>query len=304
MVGLITEKEAKNDINRLIVEELTVSEEVLSASKEVEEYILNNIQKQESDAFTNGGGKRKLSFSLNFFNDGIKAYFNVTNYNFINQSYYNSYRKKYNTNTTCTSSYNKSGRRVIVICWVTYISLDFKPLPKFYEDLHHELNHIYQQYKEGETYPDSDKYARISTDIYSENEVRRDVATLLYLCTPYEQDSFVSSAYSYVRHRSLTNIEGNTIDKYLKETEAFENICKLKELYNKIEHDRDKYSETILKQHGFERWDRFDKRVKNAIHRFEAKFAMCVKKCKKDFLLFEENTWIENRNNVNLYELW
>jgi len=297
----LIEEEIREEVNALILEELTVSDEVLESSENIEEYIFSNIYKQSGISFTDGGTERHFSFRLSVFNNTFEINFNVTNYNFRNESYYNVYIKKHNSNVQCGSSYQQIGNKTVAVMYLNFISINFKPLSKFYEDLHHELNHLYQQYKEQSTYNDSIKYSKISTDIFSNDSIRKDAANLLYLCNPKEQDSFASSVYPYVRHKySLLN---QTLDDILKETECYQNIYKIKELFSKIENNREKYQEVILKRHGFQRWDRFEKSVRNAIHRFEHKFAMCVKKCKNDFLIYENHTWFEPKFMKDLYKL-
>lgn len=298
-----TIQETTNEVNQIINEELTVSDDVLKSAEQISQYILDNIVNQERIIFADGASKRNLNFKQSLFRGDINAHISVTNYNFRDNSFYNEYRKKYSIDTDCKSTFNKVGERVFVIIYVNYISIDNKPTAKFNEDLYHELNHIYQQYREGDRYADAEKYAKISSDIYSDNEIKSDIANLLYLCNSSEQDSFVSSVYDYVRHEYYKPNNNNVIDEIIKNSDAFKKICTLKELFNKIYNDKELYSDCVLRQHNFQRWDRFDKMVRNAIHRFEKKFAMCVKKCKKDFVLYEQNTWTSLHESRNKYDL-
>ena len=280
-----------------------MSDEVLSSEKLVKNYIVNNIQSQEDSLFADGGATRNLSFSIKLFNDGLNVHFNVINYNFKNELYYKQYIKKNDINTDCTSVLKNFRDNIFAMCLISYVSINFRPMPKFSEDVHHELNHIYQQYKDGNTYGNALKMSAVNSDIFSEDEKKRDVGNLLYYANEQEQDSFVSSVYSYVKHNLQLGIDKWNVDELIKETDAFKNICKLKSLYKKISSNRNEYRDIILINHGFKRWDRFDKRIKNAIDRFERKFSMVVKKCKKDFVIFESHTWCEMGNYRNLYLL-
>ena len=296
-------QETINDINHIINEELTVSDVVLKSADDISLYIQTNIVKQERSVFANGASKRLLNFQHPIFNDNINAHISVTNYNFRDNVFYNEYRKKYSIDTDCKSTFNKIGNRTFIAIFINYISINDKPTAKFNEDLYHELNHIYQQYCEDGRYADVEKYVRISSDIYSNDEIKCDVANLLYLCNTNEQDSFVSSVYDYVRHEYFKPNNVKIVDDIIKDTDAFNKICKLKELFKKIYSNKDAYSVCVLKQHNFQRWDRFDKMVRNAIHRFDKKLAMCIKKCKKDFVLYEQNTWSSLHESKNKYEL-
>lgn len=297
------QEEVISDINRIILEELIVNDTVLQADEIVKEYILNNIQSRQETMFAKGGGLRKLSFSLKIFNDTLKVNFQVNNYNFKDETFYKEYIKKQDIDTNCESVYNKIGNREFALCYINYVSIGFNPLSKFSEDVHHEMNHLYQQYMDGKTYGNSLKMASVNTDLFSDNKERKDVATLMYLANYQEQDSYVSSVYSYVKHNFHMGIDKWNIDNLLKETDAFQMICQLKDIYKKIHLNRKIYRNIILKEYGFKRWDRFDKRIKNAIDRFEEKFAMVVKKCKKDFVIYESHTWCEMGDYKKLFLL-
>lgn len=301
---LLLENELKEEINLLIVEELTVNDDVLEETQKVEEYITKNIQLIAPIDFANGGGKREMSFSMNMFDNNIKVNFSVVNYNFRDKQYFNEYNKKYSIDMESKSVYNMIGNTPFCLCIINYISIGFKPLAKFHEDVYHELNHLFQQYKQGHTYSDSLKYAHIPTSIYSDNEIEHNSAEIIYLANHYEQDSFVSSVYNFVKNKFYTNVKNRqTIDDLLKETDAYNKIYRLKELFKLIQKNKEEYCNAILKQYGFKQWDRFDKYVRNSIHRFEKKFAMCVKKCKKDFLIYETHTWCEGTDYNFYYKL-
>lgn len=220
--NLLIEEELKNEINDLIIEELTVNDEVLDNSKIVEDYILKNIKGKDSYGFANGGGKRILNFSLKLFDNSLKVNFQVTNFNFKDKQYFKEYNEKYSTDLECSSVYNMIGKRAICLCFINYLSIGFKPLAKFYEDVYHEINHLFQQHMEKHTYSDSTKYASISTNIYSEDEIEHNSAEIVYLSTAYEQDSYVSSVYNFVKHKIHSSFEDiGKIDTILKESDAY-----------------------------------------------------------------------------------
>lgn len=302
--NLLIEEELKDEINSLILEELTVNDEVLKFSKMVEDYIIENIPQKRPFNFSNGGGKRELDFSLKLFDNNLKVNFHVTNFNFKDKQYFNDYNKRYSMDLECKSVYNMIGKRAICLCFISYLSIGFKPLAKFYEDVYHEINHLFQQNMEKHTYSDSSKYANISTNIYSENEIEHNSAEIVYLATSYEQDSYISSVYNFVKHKIHSSFDNiGKIDVILKESDAYNKIYRLKELFNIIHNNKTIYSNILLKTYGFGRWDRFDKHIRNAIQRFEKKFAMVARKCKSDFLVNETHTWCEGINNKMLYQI-
>lgn len=299
--NLLIEREVREEINKYIIEALTVNDEVLEASKKVEDYILANIKNVKRIPFANGGGKRELSFSLQLFNDNISVAFNVTNFNFKDETYYNKYAKNHGVGVSSTSCYKRSRNIIFAMCNINYISFDFMPLGKFYEDLHHELNHILQQNKLGGTYTDSASYATITADIFSEDEVKHNVAEILYLCRHTEQDCFVSSVYSFVKNEFHIDWNYKYIDDCIKDTDAYKRIYRMKAIYNEIINNKEEYEKLILTERNFKTWAKFEKYVTESLKRFEKKFAMVVKKCKTDFVIYEKFTWVDASCRNQMY---
>lgn len=305
MKNQLIENEVKEEINQYIVESLTVNDEVLHISEEVEKYIIDDIKQIDPISFCNGGGKREFNFQLDLFDDKIKCNFVITNFNFKDKQYYQEYIKKYSIDLECKSIYKKKNRFTFCVCYINYISVGFKPLKKFYEDVYHELNHIYQQYKEEHTYSDSERYVNISNNIYSENDIERNCAIINYLSTYYEQDSYVSSVYNYIKNNVRDSFENSCqLDKLIKETDAYKKIVELKKIYNIILNNKESYKEELLNNYSYSNWNQFSKKIEKAISRFEKKFAMVVRKCKSDFLVNETNAWTELGNKNIYYKLY
>lgn len=299
--SIAIDRELRSEINEYITESLTVSDEVVDAAKKVETYIKETIKKVEPTSFADGGGKRELSFSLPLFDDSVKVHFIVTNFNFINKTYFQKFSKTHSVDVSCGSSYKNFKGNIFAYCNINYISLDFKPLAKFYEDVHHELNHLLQQHKCGNTYSDSEAYSLVATDIFSIDEIKHNVAEILYLCLPTEQDSFVSSVYSFVKNEFHIDWNYKDIDVCIKDTEAYRRIYRLKFLYNEIANNKGTYKDIILVDKDFKTWNRFEKYVNESLKRFEKKFAMVAKKCKADFVIYEQFTWTEGSYRKQFY---
>lgn len=299
--SIAIDRELRSEINEYITEFLTVSDEVADAAKTVETYIKENIKKVEPTSFADGGGKREISFSLPLFYDNVKVTFFVTNFNFNNITYFQKFSKKHSVDTYCGNIYKNFKGNVFAYCNINYISLGFYPLAKFYEDVHHELNHLLQQYKCGNTYSDSEVYTFVATDIFSIDEIKHNVAEILYLCLPTEQDSFVSSVYSFVKNEFHIDWNYKDIDDCIKDTEAYRRIYRLKFLYNEIINNKDTYKDIILVDKNFKTWNQFEKYVTKSLQRFEKKFAMVVKKCKADFVIYEQFTWTEDSYRKQFY---
>ena len=170
----------------------------------------------------------------------------------------------------------------------------------FYQDLQHEVNHIWEQYKDGQTYPNYEKMFKANSGFYSNNEIEKTVGRLIYYADRGEQDSFISSVYAYARQEYPKHMENlNTI---LKKTDAFNAICKMKQLFSIVLKNKDRYAHYIKSTYGFKTFDMFERRIRAAIKRFEKKFAMVSRKCTDDLIIWEPNTaWFGDKEN--LYKL-
>lgn len=295
---------ANESINRIIVESQTISEDVMISSKEIEKYILDNIQNAEVVKTYNGGTQRFLQFSINVFplnreNDnsnkpklGLRPFITVNCHNFLNMAYFNQYNKKHTIDTQCDSVYISSGggKRAHANININFISINFEPLPKFYQDAPHEVNHLFQQYMERDTYPDAMKYMNIANLLqFNTDENVHKVAHLLYITNTTEQDSFIASVYPYTK-REFSKHETD-IDTILKQTDAYKKIIEANELFEEIKEKKEIFALIIKNNYDFKSWNIFLRRIKSLIERFERKFAMVTKKCKNDFILYETHTF-------------
>lgn len=293
-------EETKQELNQLIMESLTVNDDVMQNVKEIEDYINKNIATSEIIKTYNGGSQRLLSFSHTLFND-LDCSINVECNNFKNEKYFKEYNKNNTINTECVSVFRQIRGRMLAIITIRYISINFKPLEKFYQDVPHEVNHIFQQYMDKQTYPDSEKYIKYASDFNFSNDNKiNKVSRLLYLLNKGEEDSTITSVYNFVKHK-VENGDYN-IDKLFQETEAFQNIMSAKQLYDEIKTNKEDFNEIVTKRYNFKDCGVFLRRIKDAIKRYEKKFSMVCVKCKRDFVIFETHTSF--RGNVLKYILF
>lgn len=64
--------------------------------------------------------------------------------------------------------------------------------------IQHEVEHIYQQYKAKKPFGDNAFYAKIKTNLESNNDDKRMVARLIYGCVLSEQEGYLNGLYSYL----------------------------------------------------------------------------------------------------------
>lgn len=115
----------------------------------------------------------------------LKGNIHVECRNFIKNIYFNLYNKNHIINTDCDSVYIESSGKPFVKNDIRCISINFRPLPKIYQDVPHEINHVFQQYKEHHTYGDVIKYAQYAEDYRTNaNQNIHNVAMLIYNLNP------------------------------------------------------------------------------------------------------------------------
>ena len=73
------------------------------------------------------------------------------------------------------------------------------------DTIQHEIEHIYQQIMSNKRIPgDDDRYAKMRTDFESNNEDRKTVGRLVYLCYTSEQDAFINGTYAWCMTNDAT----------------------------------------------------------------------------------------------------
>lgn len=98
----------------------------------------------------------------------------------------------------------------------------------------HELEHVFQQIKSKKQIPNNMFYAKIRTDMESQDENRRKIGRLIYGCLKSEQEGFVNGLYSFcmgdnnmIPPYSYDNIEESEAGKlYVEITDIFEELQK------------------------------------------------------------------------------
>lgn len=156
---------------------------------------------------------------------------------------------------------------------------------KFSDDLQHEANHIYQQLRSGEQYKVSE-YEFAKDYLYSGNVCERCLATIIYLCNPTEQDSFVNGMYGYVM-KALDKVE-YPIDK--SNISAYAELQNLYKAYDFLQRNRDvDEMKTAIEKFNAKgiTWNvkKYLTRASEGIKEFERKIKRTLTKCEKDAVI-------------------
>ena len=252
----------EEQFNNLINEELGVSNFVIEKTNELFSIIENALLNcNESEDFDNYSIKKcTVRFSLLDVNISCSLEF----YNYYNREYYD----YSNVSSDAWSVY--LGKKtcfmgIIVPCISGTIVKN-----ETFDSIQHELEHIYQQVIMKKPFSDSITYAKIKTNMYSENELVNKTARLVYGCIKSEQDGFVNGLYAYLMSLpeffSMTSLKNSSAWKLYEDminiyNQYFDNI----EFINELK----KYNLTINK-------------VNQKINQFIRKIGRVVIKIKQD----------------------
>ena len=132
--------------------------------------------------------------------------------------------------------------------------------------IQHELEHIYQQILSNKRIPSNDvRYAKMRSDMMSNNIDRHNVARLVYICYKSEQEGFINGMYAWcmaddarTKPYDYTSISKSPAGKiYVEAKELFSKLVKnkemiliLKEEYGLTVSDVEKYIQKFLKKIG------------------------------------------------------
>ena len=160
---------------------------------------------------------------------------------------------------------------------------------KLYDDLQHEVSHIFQQYSAGDNYKET-VYNYAIDSLYSPNECEKVLARIIYLCNPTEQDAFVNGMYGYVM-KSLAN-HIYPVDK--SKISAYQELQNLYKAYDFLQKNRDTETmknaiSTLQNKHVNWGIKKYLSRASEGIKEFESKILRTLLKCQKDATILGYN---------------
>lgn len=280
-------------LNNLLFEEMCVNDDVTDntklLAKEIKERTFNNLNNFKWNE--NGYKIIQNDFKYNFisrYNTDISVTINVSSicYCFKNKVCYDNFCILNNIDKielNSNSSFRKVRNKTFVLLNINFVVIGQDIDVKFYDDLQHEVNHIYQQLKIGRTYNKTDLYANNINNLFSNDKYEKIVSWLVYVSDKTEQDSAVNGLYALFNDYDNINdafdvdniIINSTASKWLKT--GYEYLSFIKQ--NKD----DKRLQEIINKHCSKSISFFIKDVRNGLRRFENKIVKTIYKIKKDF---------------------
>lgn len=254
----------------IIKEELGISAKVSKASEDFYVTLSSEVRNSLKTGKSNGTMKSSSgSFSYEFLGMKVSVSFEAFNFKDKDMLRY--------------SQVHSGGKSVYVNDKVSFLWLTI-PLvsgtivkDETMDTIQHEFEHLFQQKMTGCVFSDTKKYAKISTNIHSEDENERKIAYMLYGCIKSEQEGFVNGLYAYLM--SLPEIFNMTS---LKKTPCWELYETMRKTYEEFEEKG--ILDQMLKPYGYGK-----KKVKTAIENFLKRIGRVVAKAKKD--KYEKQGW-------------
>ena len=186
--------------------------------------------------------------------------------------------------SNCYSLYMDDGqffRDIVAPVIVVSGKIDIR---KFFDDLQHEIEHIFQQDCIGVAYKNPYLSAHVNSNIYSPEEYKRVPARILYYGNPIEQDAFVNGLYGYVMtslKNGLLPVEKNKIEAFI----AYRELCNAYK-YLLDNRNNEDFLREIQRNYHTENfhytYHRLKERGREAISEFEKKISRVLQKCQDD----------------------
>lgn len=207
----------ENEINKLLSEEQGIADIVYSDSIKVAK-LASDISKKTIPQKYNGYTKRNFSFTSKIFNElEIKFIFNF--YNFAN---YESFENNVmNLNLQGSSSLND--KQININYFAINGLVDDK---SFYDQLQHELSHLYRAYKKGTPLLSSKRSKLYNTSVelmQSNNPYFKMVGKIVYLSFFEEQNGYENGTYNLL----MVNADYSNLKDIFIQSDAYKGLSEL-----------------------------------------------------------------------------
>lgn len=210
---ILTENDFNNAITEMILESMSIAEEVVSVTSQIRRIIQRKIS---SNQLSNGCG-----FRISAFGD----YFNVI---------WNIYDFDSNETNIQPGASVDFDRKVITVGLIKINGeIDYNYLS---DSLQHEIEHIYQREKRGDdsNFNDKDKqlYQNALKLLQDENQrgLAYNLGRAIYLTFHAEQDAYVNGLYSVLQNNQANEDLGDL----LKQSDAYRQLKFLRGFYRRI----------------------------------------------------------------------
>ena len=267
-----------DDINNLIVENLSISNELSKSAYKVIDEIEKDIKITRAQLINIKG----VTYKTNTVSINIEAIKQVVNITYYYYNFMTEILKRQGIGRI--KSQNQVDENSITITIISVANkIDTNTL---HDSIYHELEHMYQLSKRGKSFIENrnDIYYHAHDLMHSlqPNTLGYMIAACLYLSETFEQDAYVNGMYGAVMNRVKNFWD---IMKEFKNTSAYNGIKSFEQYLNLIKTYRDETIQT-LNTYFYEYNISYDDMIKyfeDRLKRFETKIGKVITKMQEDY---------------------
>lgn len=301
MKNIFVREEVVKEINTLITEELGVSNEVNKKTKQIISKVLEKLKKtSEKEKIEDGITLKNLSFQENIFNNELTCWFYL--YNFRDKLTYDNYLKNSGNNVLdATSSFgvlpttqNRKKKMILNRISINIISISGNiNYTKLYDDVSHELMHIYNHIKADKPYfrtmDDFYKYSNIAATLATadNNTPLAAIGRLYYMIDKDERIAFANDFYSTLEQEILNDVEN--ISNILNNNYLFDKIVDMHKTINNLKNKNPLYIKALEEFNNSQKnkfnLEKLIEQGEYALKDLAHRYGNVIIKLKKDFVV-------------------
>lgn len=202
-----------SEINNMIQESLSINDIVLKERNKISDLIEDRCNHIKDYFYDERLNLKFKNFILKEQCFGINITFNCVLYYCSDYQYETIIEDKPNINN-CYSHFINNKKAFI---FFNFLLTEKKNIKYYLYNIQHELNHIFQQINIGSRYDTNEvskhQYGFINNNINSSNDIIHNIASIMYLSLPYEQDSFVNGLYAEMENNPELAMDSNVYKK-------------------------------------------------------------------------------------------
>ena len=257
-----------DEIKKIIKEELGVSNEVINISKDILKMCIERIKNakvvEKNDILI------KKSFNFNYKINDSNISITVYHRNFLNNDLFMLDGNEYITNGASillAKNHSMCILNIFSVCGTLQTE-------KAMETIQHEVEHIYQTFMMGKNFGGEMMYAKIKTDLESDDNDENKIGNMMYLSLKSEQEGFANGLYAYMMDKPSPYS-----NDLLIESETWKKFQLLKQLVSELE-----TNESLKKKFSvyFENFGITINDLKQSIKNFSSRIGKVIIKVKND----------------------
>ena len=229
-------QELDENINRILIEELGISDEVVNATNIIFNRIIDEYKHKKYESIVpHGVGIYEYQgyfIQENIFGHDLEVMYSV--YNFNDKSCREEYISQYGTgyqNAGSNFRYLGKGenRKLVsnkIMIVLEAISGDIINEEEALDSAQHEIEHMFQQSSMDKEFGNLNLYRQVSSNLYSKDKFKHNVALVLYMSFKSEIEGYTNGLYAYVKQRLKEN--PINVNQIFRESAAYE---KLQQMY-------------------------------------------------------------------------